>query len=534
MPSSVSQELGPIDVLEVSTKLANALIGACPTTTIMINGTPMLGVLDTGSQVTIMTEDCFLETFRGIQLEQLKWLSINAANNLQIPYNGYFEADIQLGGIEIPGRGILVVKVRREIPMLIGMNILENLDQDTFVNHFCLKAPPKSSQVVEGLVRIPRTAAVVVPAQSCKVVVASCPRQHSDVEEVAEAVEQLPKGILVRPTLTKIHDGQIILPVINVTKDDIYLNPRMPLAKLQCVASIADDRVSYESINVTVNNVMLHEKLELIVPHWPSLNPEQQIQAAEMFESYQDVFAVDDDDLGFTDMITHQIRLTDEKPVKQAFRRIPPSQFEEVREHIRKLLERQVIRESSSPFASPTVLVCKPDGSLRLCVGYRQLNSKTIKDAYPIPRIDESLDALHGAQWFSTIDLLSGYHQVAIADDDKHETSFITPFGLYEYNRMPFGLCNAPGTFQRLVQCCLGDQFFQTLLCYLDDILVFSKTFEDHVNNLFLVFQRLRKFGLKIKIQKCAFFQREVKYLGLCVTKSGVKADPGKIEVVRD
>ncbi|PIK42091.1 Retrovirus polyprotein [Apostichopus japonicus] len=216
----------------------------------MINGTPVLGVLDTGSQVTIMTEDCFLETFRGIKLEQLKWLSINAANNLQIPYNGYFEADVQLGGIEIPGRGMLVVKVRREIPMLIGMNILENLDQDTFVNQFCLKAPPTSSQVVEGLVRIPRTAAVVVPAQSCKVVVASCPRQHSDVEVMA--VEQLPKGILVGPTLTKIHDGQIILPVINVTKDDIYLIPRMPLAKLQCVASIADDRVSYESINVTI------------------------------------------------------------------------------------------------------------------------------------------------------------------------------------------------------------------------------------------------------------------------------------------
>ncbi|PIK37692.1 hypothetical protein BSL78_25478 [Apostichopus japonicus] len=224
--------------------------------------------------------------------------------------------------------------------------------------------------------------------------------------------------------------------------------------------------------------------------------------------------------------VRHKIKTVDEVPVKQPYRRIPPSQFEQVRDHIRKLLESGVIIESASPYASPIVIVRKSNGDLRLCVDYRKLNEKTVKDAHPIPRIDESLDSLHGTKWFSTIDLLSGYHQVAMDEADQHKTSFTTPFGLYEYTRMPFGLCNAPGTFQRLMQACLGDMFFYSVLCYLDDILVYSSTFSDHLARLQTVFDRLRKFGLKIKLKKCSFFKTKVSYLGHEVSSEGVRADP--------
>ena len=138
--------------------------------------------------------------------------------------------------------------------------------------------------------------------------------------------------------------------------------------------------------------------------------------------------------------------MTDETPVRQRYRRLPPSQYEEVKEHIKQLLGTGVIRESSSPYSSPLVIVKKKDGSIRMCVDYRPLNWKTRKDAYPLPRIEESLDALHGAKWFSTLDLASGYNQVTVVEKDRHKTAFCTPFGLYEFNRMPFGLCNAPGT----------------------------------------------------------------------------------------
>lgn len=200
--------------------------------------------------------------------------------------------------------------------------------------------------------------------------------------------------------------------------------------------------------------------------------------------------------------------------------------------HIDQLLDTKVIRENNSPFASHIVLVRKKDGKLRMCVDYCLLNSKTRKDAFPLPRIEESLDTLAGARWFTTLDLASGYNQVPVAEQDKPKTTFCTPFGLFEWNRMPFGLCNAPSTFQRLMQRMFGDQQCQSLLLYLDDIIVFSSSVSQHLQRLEVVLSRLQREGLKVKLEKCAFFQREVSYLGHIISCQGVSTDPAKIEAV--
>lgn len=142
---------------------------------------------------------------------------------------------------------------------------------------------------------------------------------------------------------------------------------------------------------------------------------------------------------------------------------------------------------SCSPYSSSIVVVQKKDGTTWLCVDYRQLNARTRKDAFPLPRIEESLDALAGATLFSTLDLASGYNQVPVAKKDKAKMAFCTPFGLFEFNRMPFGLCNAPSTFQRLMERIFGDERFQSLLLYLDDIVIFSSSFESHLRRLELV-----------------------------------------------
>ena len=210
---------------------------------------------------------------------------------------------------------------------------------------------------------------------------------------------------------------------------------------------------------------------------------------------------------------------------------IPPSQFEIVKAHIKQLLQAQVVRESCRPYAAPLVLVQKKDGSLRMCVDYRQLNAKTRRDAYPLPRIEESLDALTGAKWFSTLDLASGYNQVPVAEADKHKTAFCTPFGLFEFNRMAFGLCNAPSTFPRLMERIFGDHL-QSLVLFLDDVVVFSTSVEQHLQRLELVLQRLQKENLKVKLSKCCFFQKQVKYLGHVVSEAGVATDPDKIAAV--
>lgn len=148
---------------------------------------------------------------------------------------------------------------------------------------------------------------------------------------------------------------------------------------------------------------------------------------------------------------------------------------ESVRSHIQQLFDSKVIRESSSPYLFLIVLVQKRYGTIRMCVDYRQLNAKTRKGAYPLARIEESLNALTGARWFSNLDLASGYNQVEVAGADKAKTAFCTPFGLFELNRMPFGLCNA--SFQRLMECLFGNKRFSSLLLYLDDIIVFSSSF---------------------------------------------------------
>lgn len=229
----------------------------------------------------------------------------------------------------------------------------------------------------------------------------------------------------------------------------------------------------------------------------------------------------------------HQIHLVDDVPISQPCHRIPPNQYGEVREHITKLLKKGIIKPSNSPYASPIVLVRKSDGSLRLCVDYSQLNSKTKRDAFPLPRIDESFDALQGAKFFSTIDLASGYHQVAVREQDQAKTAFTTPFGIFEYSQMTFRVCNGPSTFQHLMQSSMGDLIFQVMLVYLDDILVYSSMFQEHLQRLDVVLGRLKEARLKVKLENCSFLQEKVKFLGHQISAQGIGTDPEKVEAVR-
>ncbi|KAL5966000.1 Transposon Ty3-I Gag-Pol polyprotein, partial [Taenia solium] len=167
-----------------------------------------------------------------------------------------------------------------------------------------------------------------------------------------------------------------------------------------------------------------------------------------------------------------------------------------------------VIRPSKSPWASPIALVKKGDGSLLLCTDYRKPNAVTKKDAFPLPHINDSLDSLHGAKWFSTLDLKSGYWQVEVAETDREKTAFIVPNGLYEFQTMPFGLCNAAATFQRLMQTALMGLFPKSCIICLDDILVFGRDMQEHNANLKLVLDRLRDAGLTLNPKKCHFLQR--------------------------
>ena len=199
------------------------------------------------------------------------------------------------------------------------------------------------------------------------------------------------------------------------------------------------------------------------------------------------------------------------------------------------MLASDVIWPSNSPWASPVVMVKKKDGSLRFCVDFCQLNAATVKDAHPLPRIDDLLDSLHGARWFSTLDLKSGYWQVPILERDKEKTAFRTSSGqLYKFNQVPFGLCNAPATFSRLMDRVLSGLHWETCLFYLDNIIVFSSTWEEHLARLRQIFERLRHANLKLGAEKCTFAAKEVSYLGHWVTEEGLLQDPALLTAIRE
>ena len=264
------------------------------------------------------------------------------------------------------------------------------------------------------------------------------------------------------------------------------------------------------------------------------LSPLQQQQLNELFKEFQDVFSQGEDDLGNTPLLEHEIE-THGPPLRQPYRRQNPAVRREEMAQVQQMQSSNVIRPSNSPWASPVVMVRKKDGSLRFCVDFHQLNAATVKDAHPVPRINDLLDALHGAKWFSTLDLKSGYWQVPISEQDKAKTAFRTSSGqLFEFNQVPFGLCNAPATFSCLMDRVLAGLHWETCLFYLDDIIVFSSTWEEHLARLLEVFERLRHAKLKLGAVKCTFAAKEVSYLGHRVTEEGLLPDPSLLAAIRE
>ena len=257
---------------------------------------------------------------------------------------------------------------------------------------------------------------------------------------------------------------------------------------------------------------------------------DEEHKLANLLLEYEDVFSRDDTDVGKTTLVEHEIPVEDgTQPIRQPPRRLGPEKDNEVQRQVDELRQKGLVEPANSAWSSPVVLVKKKDNSWRLCVDYRKLNAVTRKDAYPLPRVDDSLDALAGSIYFSTLDLISGYWQVPLSPDAQEKSAFTTRGGLWKWKVLPFGLTSAPATFERLMEQVLRGLHWSSLLLYLDDVIVFSASFDSHLDRLATVLQRFRQANLKLKPGKCALLQKEVTFLGHVVSHQGVATDPEKV-----
>ncbi|GFW04467.1 hypothetical protein TNCV_878361 [Trichonephila clavipes] len=257
----------------------------------------------------------------------------------------------------------------------------------------------------------------------------------------------------------------------------------------------------------------IHEEVTIFKIEHMTESIRQKSSAERLIQEFEDVFSRNSSDIGHTTVTQHRIDTADHPPIKQHPRRLPFAKQEEVGTLLREMQENDIIEPSSSPWAS---------------------QSSWFKDSYPLPRIDDTLDTLSGLKWFSTLDLKSGYWQVEIHPEDREKTAFTSGQGLWQFKVMPFGLCNAPATFERLMETVLKGLTFEACLIYPDDVIIGGRTFEEHLQNIRKVLSKLRDANLKLNPSKCKFFQNKVNYLGHIISAEGVRTDPEKVSAVKN
>ncbi|CAF1253603.1 unnamed protein product [Rotaria sordida] len=320
------------------------------------------------------------------------------------------------------------------------------------------------------------------------------------------------------------------IEVANFTGRAIMIHPGQALAYMKRLNQIQINMINQKDL--TSNNSK--QSIKSTEPNLAEtdLNDIQKQKLLNVIQEFPDVF---NEKTGQTSKVKHVIKLLPaSQPCNLPPYRIAPARRQVVEENLQEMLKDNIIVPSKSPWASPVVLAPKKDGTLRFCIDYRKLNAMTIRDAYPIPRIDDTLDSLQEAKFISTLDLRTGYWQVEMDEKSRQKTAFITHKGLFEFKVMPYGLTNAPATFQRLMDIVLAGLKWQCCLVYIDDVIVYSPTFEQHIEDLKRVFEALRSANLTLKTSKCHFCRRETKYLGHIITSDGVKPDPDLVKSVVD
>ena len=391
-----------------------------------------------------------------------------------------------------------------------------SVDEVVRVSHKC-KIPPFGHKVIHGSVGL----------------VLQGYRMNVMAHGLEKRSPLLPLRVDIQSTYAMLATGSNRDTVVlrNNARDWLEIRKGMPVTRMVAANQVTRviDTISAErpkeqpTLKEAERQVLLLDKLYLSgLEAWPR---EQGEKVCGLLREYHDIFSLEKQDMGHTKVTKHKIVLKDPDtlPFKEHFCRIPPPQMDEVREHLKLMLDAGVVQLSNSPWCNAVVLVRKKDGSLCFCIDFRRLNALTVKDSHPLPCICETLESLAGAAHYSTFNLNSAFWQVPMDEESKQYTAFtLGSMGFYECESMYFGLCNTLPTFQRLMQNCLGELNLTYCLIYLDDMIVFSEMPEEHLQRMRVVFNHLQEHGLKLKLSKCEVFKPEINYLAHHVSQKGV------------
>ena len=498
-----------------------------------IQGVPTDCLLDTGAEVTLIP----WRLSQGVDVQPCNQ-KLRAANGTAIPIIGRTTltafADSQYLTIDglvtkhVPNVIIGLEWLKRQAAVWNFESGVVELNGHAFELHgsssrlWCRRVVVQESTTIQPFTEAVLSASVI----------------YNDLHDRLPANENVWTTVLTEPTpglrvsRTIIPDRSADVPVrvLNITKVPIQLNVDDFVADLE-------PGLPCSSSNTTGNDVVAAEYAvlkNLVDRIDETVSSQCRQQLNDLLIEFRDVFSFSDNDIGRTSVLRHAIVTNDARPVRQTLRRQPPPHQAAIKEHVSTMLQQSVIEPAQSPWASNIVLVKKKDGSLRCCIDYRGLNNVTRKDAYPLPRTDVCLDAMNGAKWFTTFDLRSSYHQVELEPVDADKTAFICREGSFRFVTMPFGLCNAGATFQRLMDMVMAGLNFEICLIYLDDIIIYSTTPEQHIERLRAVLTRLRGAGLKLKPSKCDVMRSSVEFLGHRVSADGIEPHPQKISAVTD
>lgn len=331
-------------------------------------------------------------------------------------------------------------------------------------------------------------------------------------------------NVTVPSSIAISRNGFVTIPVEPYEKSIIKINKPVEVLPVNHFYSGKPEINSYD-----INKTDFRERLRL-----ENLNAEEKEKIINLCWKYRYIIYNEETKLTFSNAVKHKIRTTDDEPVYTKSYRYPYALKNEIQSQIKKLLDNDIIRPSISPYSSPVWIVPKKIDSTgekkwRLVIDYRNLNKKTIEDKYPLPRVDEILDNLGKCTYFSTLDLAQGFHQIELESGSIEKTAFTVNNGHYEYLRVPFGLKNAPSTFQRVMDNIFKEYLYKFCFVYMDDIVVFSKSLHEHLIHIEKIFLKLQQFHLKIQLEKCEFLRKEVQFLGHVITPHGIKPNPTKI-----